>query len=225
MTLRTSRQIAISVSLSSIVLAAVVFYISPWSGESLGGSATQGDTADDSPNLWSEIREQAKTGPSPAASRRAQLRSFQVMRGRSERVPARMRDHIRKTIGTPPGGLHFGHAQYARTEADDIWIVSGSQVTCVAQAGRGAIACDSAAAFADRGLALGAFDAPRRPTGRLRDFLVLGVAPDWADAARLETGGVLRRVPIEGNAYALRSDAPITLERLERSPSRSTSGS
>lgn len=208
-----SRRALIGASCLLIAAAVGLWYWSPWSGDPGTANALHDDTPAGRAVLWHEIRKQAKTGPSPAASRKALLRALRIMRGRPERMPPRMRAHIRKTIGTPPGGLRLERAQYARTSAGGIWITSGKRVTCLAQADRGAVACDSVAAFAEQGLVLGAFKAP---AGRPRDFLVLGVAPDWAMAARLQTRDGPARVPIQGNAYALRSAAPITLKRLER---------
>jgi hypothetical protein len=70
--------------------------------------------------------------------------------------------------------------------------------------------------FIDHGLLLVVYTLPERRTEAPRHFLALGVAPDWARAARLNVGGRVRTVAVRGNAYVLRGDAPIRFERLER---------
>ena len=77
------------------------------------------------------------------------------------------------------------------------------------------MACDAMARVAKHGLSLVVFEPPDHPGGPLRDFLVLGAAPDWAEAVRVKVGNKIRRVAVRGNTYALHTEAPITMLRLE----------
>jgi hypothetical protein len=120
------------------------------------------------------------------------------------------------TIGAPPGGLQFRAAQYVRTSEGSGWFVSGKNVTCLIQAGKGTVSCDTIASVVDHGLAVVVFRPPRYMGGKLRDFFMLGVAPDWAKTVRVKVGNVTRRVAVHENAYALHAGRPIRLERVER---------
>jgi hypothetical protein len=119
------------------------------------------------------------------------------------------------TLGTSHTSLWFGDSQYAQTSGGGVWIVNGRKITCIVQAVRGAVACDTTANFVNRGLLLVVYKVPKSPAGLPRHFLALGVVPDWVQSARLKVGSTTRLVPVRGNAYALHADAPIDLGRLE----------
>lgn len=130
-------------------------------------------------------------------------------------MPHQLAAKVRDNLDAPFIGLRFEQAQYARTSAGGIWVVSGLSTTCLVQDKRGAVACTSTEEATRHGLVLGVFNAPERPTEMPKDFLLLGVAPDWAKIACLKTGNRVRRVAIHDNAFALRAQVPILLDCLE----------
>lgn len=112
--------------------------------------------------------------------------------------------------------LQFDQAQRAYTSAGGVWVLYGQDRMCAVQARGGALTCLATRLAVKQGLVLGLFIAPARPTELPNNFLVLGIAPDWARVARLRIGQrEIREIPIRGNAYALRARQPIHLERLE----------
>jgi hypothetical protein len=142
------------------------------------------------------------------------------MRGDSEQMPPHMQILIKETLGAPRrSGFQLNRAQYARTGDGGIWVVTGKNMACLVQAVRGAMACDVMADVIDQGLLLVVYKPPKSRGELPSHFLALGLAPDWARAVRLRIGSnTIRNVAVRGNAYALRAERPIRLERLEDNP-------
>jgi len=171
--------------------------------------------SDDDAGTWKLLQARASLEPPLAASRRLQRQRFSIMRGRPERMPDDLRAHVKAQIGAP-AEARLVDTQRARTSAGDLWIANVGNATCLAQSATGAVACETAAGFAARGLSIGIFAAPRAASEQSRDFAVLGVARDGVDVAQTQVGESIRRVTVRGNAYGLRATAPIAVKRLER---------
>jgi hypothetical protein len=115
-----------------------------------------------------------------------------------------------------PNDVRFDDTQLVRTGVGDAWMANVGSATCIAQVRMGGVTCDSVANFVKRGLSLGAFKpSPKGRAARPRDFVVIGLAPDWTQTVRMKVGSTTRRIPIRLNAYGLRAAEPITVKRLD----------
>jgi hypothetical protein len=144
------------------------------------------------------------------------LHTFQVLRGTPERMPITTRSHIESALNPVPGTLKWSTAKYVRTGHDGIWLVWGPSVVCGIQAPGGEVGCSPIDSFVEQGLILGVFRPDKNSASRPRSSAVLGIAPDWARAARLDVGDKVRTVAIKRNGYELHATREyITLDRLE----------
>jgi hypothetical protein len=126
--------------------------------------------------------------------------SFKLLRTRPEPLPTRLEAKVKATLGAP-ASLRFENPQYTRSPGGGIWVASAGASTCVIEASHGAVSCNATAKVARRGLMLGVYRvaADRKP----RDFLVLGIAPDWARHVRLRVGAAVRVIAVRDNSYAM----------------------
>jgi hypothetical protein len=135
---------------------------------------------------------------------------------RDGRMPPELRSALTAALDDRGAGLRFGKAIPVPTPHARLWMVDGGGITCIVQERGKALSCIASAVFAKKGLAIGVFDPPSRPDGRLSGFLVLGVAPEWAEKVRLKIEGTVREIPTRQNAYSYEADRPITVEGFER---------
>jgi hypothetical protein len=166
---------------------------------------------------WDILRENAPRTQSHAADRRALSRTFSLLRHRPERMPRRLQDKVLTTLGASASDLRLRDAQYAPTVAGGVWTVYGQHIACIVQAPSGNVGCDPLNTATRRGIVLGV-GVHQGTAARLpRDFLVVGLAPDWAKAVRVRIGKrKVRTIPIRKNVYSLRAPELVVVERLER---------
>ncbi len=191
-------------------------------GSNVSAGAAKGAATRASP-MWRNLRSQAAAGALATGTRLSELRTFSVMRGAPEPMPAGTDLHIRSTVGAPSGSFELEDAQRLHTSDGSLTIVngkgSGRGITCIVQGSRGYVGCTTTAEFAVHGLALGIAKSPGVPGGHPREFYVLGVAPDWVKSVELRIGaGRTQNVPVRGNAYTTGpAKAPVFVERFCRS--------
>ena len=143
--------------------------------------------------------------------------SFAILDSQPIAVPTSLLSRAESTLGAPKGTLASLEARYAGTSDGKFWILFDASVVCLIQDGKGAIACGSIADVLANGLALGVFDPPKEERKRPTNFLVLGLAPNWASEVRLRVGRDRHaRVPIQGNVYSQAAPVPVTIEELAR---------
>jgi hypothetical protein len=169
----------------------------------------------DGRSVWQGLGEKAFREAPLGVARERQRHAFQLLRGRSERMPDSIHDQIARSIGAQPGEfqLEFTHRIPG---SQGLWVVGGDNLTCIAYNGGRQTACDTAVRAASHGLALGIANV-RRPGGRPEGYVVTGLAPDWVRRVRVKVGATKRRVPVENNTYVIRAKQRILLERLEPS--------
>lgn len=131
-----------------------------------------------------------------------------------EALPLRLAKHAESYLEAPRGTFVGAAAQFVRAPETEGWVVKRGAITCLIQAPRGGLVCDSTKSFLKKGIVLGSFDPPTASSGALKNFSVLGVAPDWAEIASLTVGHISHYVTIKDNIYTLRANAPILLDRL-----------
>jgi hypothetical protein len=159
--------------------------------------------------LWNQM--QAAAGDVPVGEPRAALRrEVRAARGRPAHVPAALQAKVRASLGVP-ADVPFENAHRLTTPRGRLWLADLRRATCIIRAHDGALACDTTAHVARRGLVLSVFAVEH---GHMHDFVLFGLAPDGSRRARLRTGGRLREVPVRGNTFAAAATRPITLEKL-----------
>jgi hypothetical protein len=133
-----------------------------------------------------------------------------------EPMPPAMRRKVHETIGPSRIlGLDFDHAQLVQTQIGiGIWIAEGRGVTCAFRDGVGSSICQTSVQARRRGLLLETYRAGKDPAAPPTHFVVLGIAPNWAHAARVKIGGRPSVHPIVNHAYAMRAHEPIEVKRL-----------
>jgi hypothetical protein len=192
--------------LVAIAMAAVILVRT--SGDDAGDRGAAGAAVPTS--LWDQIQAAAAGTPVDAA-RAALRRNLRVARTTSGRMPAALQAKVRASLGVP-AGVSFEDAHRLQTSRGALWLTNLRRATCVVQARDGALACDTTAHVARRGLVLNVYAVTRG--GRMHDFVLFGLAPDGTRRARLRVGDHRREVVVRGNAYAAGAAGPIALERL-----------
>jgi hypothetical protein len=189
---------------------------------SCGCSGSGGHSHDRRPTISGGVRRHATIGSpewfariqaSPDKRRfgRELAAHFAILRRRPEHVPAAVSGIVEST-GFSPRGLKEAH--YAYTRAGGIWVFEEGGVTlCMIEARSGASACNAWRSALAEGIALGT-SVSGAHGGRL--YTVVGVAPDWARAARLSIGGSHRRTAIRDDAYSAMATRRIIVTSLER---------
>jgi hypothetical protein len=165
--------------------------------------------------VWNEIQGKASHSD-PGIAAREQTRHFALMRSAAVDIPPKLAIHLRHVIGAPRAALNHAQARFARVGSKGFWLVSGRNIVCIAESGKGAVGCDTPQDFSRHGLNIGVFSPPKRPDGRLRRFVVFGVAPDGVRAVRARVGKRSISARVHRNAYMLRSKAPITVLGFQR---------
>jgi hypothetical protein len=157
---------------------------------------------------------QAAAGRTPVATTRAALaRAVHTARTPAGRVPAALQAHVRATLEAP-AGVRFENAHRLRTPHGPLWLTDLGRATCLIRAADGALSCDTTAHVARHGLTLTVFTVR---DGHRHDFLLFGLALDWAKHARVRTAaGHVRTVPVRDNAYAAASREDLGLLELLR---------
>ncbi len=146
---------------------------------------------------------------------------FAILHTQPERMPQRTRKAIARVLGgTTTFGLQFERAQLTRTTTGDaVWIVEGNAVICLTQASTGATACDTTTATRRHGLTLTVTKPNTNPRATPTDFVMLGLAPDWARSAivsQRDAPTKTKQIPVTNNTLALRANGPIQVEKLVR---------
>lgn len=151
-------------------------------------------------------------GNSPSA----RVRAFGFLGGPPEPLSHRIGNHVASALGLRPSSLGLNTAQYVGVHGGGIWLVSlrDANVMCAIDAVGWAVTCDEAPNVIARGLALGLFRAPTSPTKAPISFRLVGIAPDWAIAARVKVREQTFSIPIQRNGYSIRTQSPATLVGL-----------
>lgn len=115
-----------------------------------------------------------------------------------------------------PARLGFGRARYVTTPLGvGLWVVVGRGVTCMFQARTAAMSCNTTYSASRRGLFLGVYALGRHPSESPSRFLSLGITPTWAKTIHFRVGRQKRQLHIMNGVFAIRTDRPIQMGRLE----------
>jgi hypothetical protein len=161
--------------------------------------------------------EAARRSPFAALSR-----SYGILREHTVSSPPRIEASVQRALDHRGQTFRLESSHLAHTPRGDLWVIAGVTAgrsgSCLIWARSGAISCTSAAEVIRNGMALGVVEPASDPSRAPRGFLILGIAPDWAQAARLQVGvgknARFRLVAVRHNAYAFRSQAPSLVEGL-----------
>lgn len=141
-------------------------------------------------------------------------KAFSVLRGPTRPVPLTLQARLRRARNPAVRGLWFDQARYVPVDSG-MWVVNGRGVTCIVRTRGGAVSCENRAALLRSGVSLGVVDLGPPPERKAREFLVLGLVPDWVRAVRVQVGKRTRLVAVEKNSYSLRAPTPILVKRFE----------
>lgn len=163
---------------------------------------------------WQKLLE-SRSGRSSSV---ALPRAFHALRTKSETLSPGLEVHVEQTLEAPTGALQADRAQYIESQGEGMWLIGNKTqgVMCLVQASQAAVTCGTSSEVLAHGLALGVFNAPVPPAKVPSEFLILGVAPDWARFVQLRVGKSTPTVRVDRGTYSLRASTPITLLRLRR---------
>lgn len=195
------------VGLSLSLVAAVALWSSDRSTPSPSRSGT---------DAWALLRKHAAVGGPAASPLRLLEQEFRTLAGRGETPPARIQMHLEETLGAPRGAFHIVNSHYLVTRQGNAWAVTGADLTCVVEAAPlGALACNTTVRAARRGLALGLVRMTRRGHHGRRDYVLIGIAPDWVDSVQVRVGPRRQTsLPVHNNSYAMNAPVPVLVKRL-----------
>jgi hypothetical protein len=176
-----------------------------------GGSGDGAASGAPPTSSWDQLQREA--GTAPTRTTRASLRrAIGAARGTPGAVPRALRQKVLASLGAP-AGVAFEDAHRIETSHGAVWLTHLRRATCMIRARDGSLACDATARVTRRGLLLGVYAVSH---GRPRDFVLIGIAPDWAHRARLRIDRRTREVAVRSNTYATGAAHPIQLDRLLR---------
>jgi hypothetical protein len=138
--------------------------------------------------------------------------------GVAKSMPPEMRRAVGRVMQeAEPLALQFDDARFVNTTIGvGLWVVQGRGVTCLFQAVTGAVSCSPAPSAEKQGLLLGVYKFDPSAQKRPSNFVVLGVAPDWAKVVRATVGRRRIKILIADNAYGYRAEVPIKVQGLTR---------
>jgi hypothetical protein len=145
----------------------------------------------------------------------AELSTFDVLRGPTRPLPTGLQSELSQFRYQKARTLWFNTARYVPSDNNGFWVVNGKGVTCIIQNGNGGLACTDKPTLFRTGVAIG-YVKLDRPFGKAQEFVVWGLAPDWARTAILKVHHKDRPIAIHDNAYSFRSRSPVIVRRLER---------
>lgn len=147
-----------------------------------------------------------------------ELEPLALTQGKPEPMPLSMRRVVIETIGPAPQlDLEFDQAQYVRTpEGAGLWVVEGRGVTCAFRDETGTSSCGTTIETRRRGLLLATYRLNGRIPHRIKQFTLLGIAPNDVTAVLVTSGGIARTIPVQNHLYAASADRPVKVLRLIR---------
>ncbi|MET0604538.1 MAG: hypothetical protein ABW167_21310 [Baekduia sp.] len=176
-----------------------------------GGSGDGAASGAPPTTSWDLLQREAGTAP-PGAARAALRQAIGAARGTPGRVPQALQKKVLASLGAP-ADVAFEDAHRIETSHGAVWLTHLRRATCMIRAHDGSLACDATPRVTRKGLLLGVYAVSR---GRPHDFILLGIAPDWARRARLRIDKRTREVAVHDNTYAMAAARPIQLDRLLR---------
>lgn len=170
-----------------------------------------GDGAPMQLSLWSRM--QAAAGDVPVQEARSVLRrNVRAAREAPGRMPVALQAKVRASLSVP-AGVPFENTHRLDTPRGALWLTDLRRATCIVQASDGALACDTTAHVAQRGVVLSVYAVT---DNRPHDFVLFGLAPDGIRHAQVRTAGRVRAVAVRDNVYSAAAPGPITLAGLLR---------
>ena len=140
--------------------------------------------------------------------------NFHLLEGDTEVLPPSLQLHLGKILNRgSQRRLKADLVQRARTDEGTAWVFLNGSEICLAQGGRGSVAC-SPVTRAKEGVSLGAFSPPSEQIPRPHDFLLLGLAPDGVTKVVVVIGARRRTLAVRNNLFAASGDRPVLTKRF-----------
>jgi hypothetical protein len=206
----TQKRVALSVGAVLLLVVAGIFLIK---------NDDPGESARSIPRSGARWGQLARSGNRQLRTAHGQDWPFASFRGKGREMPRSMHRAVRETIGKgQPLHLDFGNAYLIRMATGvKVWVVRGKSVVCIVRDVKASIACDTSVNAARHGLVLGTYRIGPPPQRKPTQFLMLGIAPDWARAVRIKVRyGPARTVPVSKNAFSFLSKSPIRVDAMIR---------
>jgi hypothetical protein len=144
----------------------------------------------------------------------AERRAFDVLRGPTRPLPNGFQETLKEYRYRAAKTLWFNTAKYVPSNNNGFWVVNGKDVTCIIQNGNGGLSCSDKQSLFRMGIAVG-YVKLGRSYNEPEEFVVWGLAPDWAKRVIIHTGNKQKTIAIHRNAYSLRSKSPVFVKHLE----------
>jgi hypothetical protein len=140
----------------------------------------------------------------------AEVRSVGVLGLATRTLPQRLRLQLKADLGIKYRAID---PSAARRLAAAVWLVGGHGVVCLVADSNGAAACSRDRRFVRHGIFLGTFHAAAHEK-MPRDFMVIGVVPDWVSSLEIEIDRGRSVLPVNGNVVRVQASSPILVRRL-----------
>lgn len=127
--------------------------------------------------IWEQLQGENQGATGEAVTMSMFTERFAVFRRPVVTVPPSEAKHIRHLTGSPRDGLKLTGAHYAEVRHHKLWIATGKGIVCLAQAGRGSVACTTYARFYKHGLILGVVWPGARPSDPPKKAAAMGLVP------------------------------------------------
>jgi hypothetical protein len=96
------------------------------------------------------------------------------------------------------------------TSNGPIWVVVGRRALCILAGRPLAVGCEPAAKARTNGVTLGIVYHPAEVgTDSRRRFILYGIVPDSHASVQVRVGSRIRKIPVTGNAYSVKSRVPV----------------
>jgi hypothetical protein len=145
------------------------------------------------------------------------LATFSVLQSPAERLPRPLRLHLGRILG------HYLHSQFHPTSVQRVrsangimWTFVDGAAVCVAQGGRGSVACSQAGRAESEGVSLGVFTPPSERVPWPHDFLMVGLVPNQIDQVLVTIGRRQRTIAVHSNMFSASGGSPVLIKRLIR---------
>jgi hypothetical protein len=91
-----------------------------------------------------------------------------------------------------------------------IWVIVGRHALCILAGRPLAVGCEPAAKARTDGVTLGIVYHPGEVgTDSRRRFILYGIVPDSHASVQVRIGSRVRKIPVAGNAYSVKSRVPV----------------
>lgn len=150
----------------------------------------------------------------------ATMKAFHLLQGSTEVMPPPLELHLATILDR---GSHrqftADHVQHVRTASGAAWVFVNGSDLCLAQIGRGGVACSQMTRAREEGVSLGVFSPPSNPSQKPHDFLLIGLAPDGVTRVVVSIGHQHQKIAVRNNLFSASAEQPVLIKQFVRGSS------